>query len=115
MKDPKRQAVVDHYNKASQFASEFVEQEARKILVEHPELDEFVMAMGTWFFKWKIGATDNQGIVIEEWMDQNVQEGSVPFIKESVLAEFIANWDEYLKITGEPMRFTATGPVVRNW
>ena len=28
--------------------------------------------------------------------------------------EFISEWDEYLKLTGEPMRFTADGPKIRS-
>lgn len=115
MKDIKRQAVIDHYNKASQFALEYVEQEARKILVEHPELNEFVMAMGAWFFTWKTGATDQHGIVIEEWMSHVISDGQVEFIDTSDLADFMCEWDSVLKLTGEPMRFTAQGPVVRNW
>jgi hypothetical protein len=100
MKDPKRQAVNDHYSKASDFALEYVEQEARKILVKHPDLKEFIMTMGAVFF-----ITWDDEIVYEE----------LDYIAESDLAEFISDWDDYLKLTGEPMRFTATGPLVRDW
>lgn len=115
MKDSKRQAATDYYMKASKCASEYVEQEARKILVEHPELNEFVMAMGSWHFSWKVGATDDKGIVIEEYMNNVILDGEIEFIDDSDLAYFMAEWDSVLKITGEPMRFTAKGKMRRDW
>lgn len=33
----------------------------------------------------------------------------------SPVVRLLKKWDEILKLTGEPMRFTATGPVIRNW
>jgi len=115
MKDSKRQAVIDYYTKASTLASLYVEQEARKILVEHPELNEFIMAMGFWYFTWKVGATDQNGIVREDYMSHVILDGDVKFIDDSDLAEFMAEWDDILKITGEPMRFTAKGKLRKDW
>jgi len=106
MKDSKRQAVIDYYTKASTLASLYVEQEARKILVEHPELNEFIMAMGSWYFTWKVG---------EDYMSHVILDGDVKFIDDSDLAEFMAEWDDILKITGEPMRFTAKGKLRKDW
>lgn len=98
--------VKEHYQKASDAASAFVEQEARAILRKHSNLREFVMAMGGWFFTLKkADATDEHPVLNDQ----------PRYIAKSKLAHFITEWDEYLKITGEPMRFTADGPVVRNW
>lgn len=64
------------------------------------------MAMGIWTFTLqKADAEDEHPTVYDE----------PRYIANSRLARFINKWDEYLKITGEPMRFTADGPVVREW
>lgn len=81
-------------------ATQFVIQEARKLLVRHARLKEFVMCMGSWFF------LDQQGLIIHDYPS---------YLVDSTLATFISRWDEELKITGEPMRFTVDGPIVRDW
>lgn len=101
-----KKEIETHYMKASDAASELVEQEARRILRKHLNLHEFVMGMGSWFFTLKKGdSTDEHPFVYDE----------PRYIAKSKLARFISKWDEYLKITGEPMRFTADGPTVREW
>ena len=96
--------IEKQFMKASDMASEFVETEARRILREHPALHEFVMAMGIWSFTTREGESYMPGFYT-----------TPKYIKNSRLAKFIFQWDEYLKITGEPMRFTADGPTIRNW
>ena len=116
MKDPKRQGVVDHYMKASELAAEYVEQEARKILVEYADLHEFIMAMGSWHFTWKKGVVDHNGFeVLGRNQDNIILDGDLECIDNSDLASFMAEWDDALKITGEAMRFTATGKLRRDW
>ena len=46
-------AMENHYLFACKTACEIVEKMARKILAEQKELNEFVMAMGTYFFTYK--------------------------------------------------------------
>lgn len=96
--------VREHYDKASEAASAFVEQEARAILCKHRNLHEFVMGMGIWSFTTKNGDSHLPGF-----------HTTPRYITNSRLAKFIFEWDSYLKITGEPMRFTADGPTVREW
>ncbi len=84
---------------ASHFASVAVERQARAILKKHTDLKEFVMGMGSWQFTQHDCryAIDND--------DSRVREFS----------EFIERFEDELHITGEPMRFTATGSKITNW
>lgn len=82
-----------------------IESKARKILSENPVLDEFVMAMGGWLFTRKYGRDDISTVYRER-----IPSYAMPFTR--MMDEFDAL---ELKVTGEPMRFTATGPVVREW
>lgn len=112
-----RHDTEEYYNRAVRKAVEYVEKSARLILREHQELDEFIMGMGYAGFTVKEG-TEN--IVFCDSPDINAfsPEGSgYHFVGPSLesLAEFLCEWDEYLKITGEPMRFTADGPKVTEW
>ena len=98
--------VAVHYNKACELASLKVEQIARQILVEHKELDEFIMAMGSYFFTYKSKKRKDEHL-------SGYTEDSEPFLRP--LNDFISEWDNYLKITGDAMRFTATGVKVTDW
>jgi len=103
-----------HYNEACKLACEKVERMARGILKRHSHLDEFIMAMGSYFFTAKNGKDDLQPITQKmnaSWDYYYVD--TVAYLKP--LNDFIGKWDEYLKITGEPMRFTANGPKVTDW
>lgn len=91
--------VRRHYDQAVSIALEIVEKRARAILLAHKgSLREFTMSMGMWCF------TDLRGDIVEP-----------VYINNSSLARFIMEWDEYLKLTGSPMRFAATGPKITNW
>ncbi len=82
-----------------------IETRARKILVSHPNLDEFVMAMGGWLFTKKNSHDDISTVYRER----------IPAYART-FAEMMDEFDDMeLKVTGEPMRFTAQGPVVRMW
>lgn len=93
-----------YYQKASDAASAFVESQARSILRKHSSLHEFVMGMGMWSFTTREGDSHLPGFYT-----------TPKYINNSRLAKFIHEWDAYLKITGEPMRFTADGPTIREW
>lgn len=96
---PTQKDIRKQYEQVCETATQVVEEQARKILREHPNLDEFVMGMGSWFF------TDKEG--------NNLDETDRAYLKP--FAEIFYEWDEYLKISGEPMRFTASGKKVTNW
>jgi hypothetical protein len=86
------------YKEASKVATSEVERIARKILKEHKNLEEFVIGMGTWFF------ADVNGTLYD---------GMYPICKE--MDDFMQDWDEVYRLTGEAMRFTTDGPVITEW
>lgn len=94
------------YQLANTLALEHVEYLARTILQQHKNLDEFVMAMGTWYFTKRVN--NAAGFEI---LDQD----STRYLENSRLRAFIDVWDQCLKLTGQPMRFTAEGPVQTDW
>lgn len=99
-----------HYKKADKLAIKIVEQLARKILRNDPELKEFTMAMGVYFFT---DFNDEIVDVLERRMNTNYNYDyfpSKPSFKP--LIDFIDEWDDVFKITGEAMRFTAYGEVI---
>lgn len=96
---PTEKMIEKYYMKAFDTAIALIEQRARKILEHHPELKEFIMAMGT--YCW----TDSKGEIIMEDEDK----------KFSSIDKIIEDWDEYLHLTGQPMRFTADGPKITEW
>lgn len=105
--------VADYYDKAEKTASEAVEKMARQILREHPELNEFIMGMGTYFFTYKKGGNLHP---ISSKMNSSynyVYYDTEPFLKP--LNDFIGEWDSRLNITGDGMRFTADGIKVTDW
>lgn len=106
--------VADYYEKASETASKVVEKMARKILIEHPELDEFVMAMGSYFFTYKNRSGNLSPMTQKMNKSWNYYyEDSEPFLKP--LNDLISKWDKVLKITGDSMRFTANGEKRADW
>jgi hypothetical protein len=109
-----KKEILKHYMLSANMAAKFVEIEARKILKTHPNLDEFVMGMGGWFFTRKIGTIGRHRMkVIPE--ESNTIYDNPKYIEHSPLANFLGEWDSDLHITGYPMRFTATGPIRTDW
>lgn len=84
-----------HLTKATELCIAQIEIMARNILIKNKKLNEFVMAMGTYFFTYKKGgiAHDFEDSFFEEFMDKY----------------------SHLNLTGIPMRFTAKGDVVTDW
>lgn len=104
----RKELVAHYFQLAGKAASEEVERLARQILAKNDDLHEFTMAMGTWFFsRTKKEAKKFGGYDIIHSNEDD------PRFKE--LEEFISEWDDAIKITGEPMRFTAKGKIVRDW
>ena len=96
--------ISHHYDEACRLAIEEVERLARKILCKHRNLDEFVMAMGLAIFTEK-----GKDFVRYGGLDLEDRAYFKP------LERFLYEWDDYLKLTGAPMRFTADGPVITEW
>jgi hypothetical protein len=110
------QAIKQQYQAAvfaaSRAALILVEAQARAILRRHPALDEFVMGMGMWFFTYKVGARDRCGIRLTADMNRCLHE---PRAYMRPLLDILDELNDDLKLTGEPMRFTAEGPVIHDW
>lgn len=88
-----------YYDLAHEHAVGVVERMARDILLTHPNVVEFVMAMGIYGFNDKHGHT----VHLHE------------FAYMRPLHDFIREWDDVLKLSGTPMRFTATGNKITDW
>ena len=90
-----------HLDKALKLAEKEAEKIARKILKENPELKEFVMGMGSWFFKVKEG---NENIGYND---------DIEFLEP--FKKFMDKYDDVLGISGMLMRFTAKGKKITKW
>ena len=105
---PSLASISAHYNAARADAIALLEQRARAVMRAHPECKEFICCMGSAFFVVNCPeAIDGE---------DNVTPGDrgAPAYMEPV-AELLDEWDKYLKLTGEGFRFTARGPIVRDW
>jgi hypothetical protein len=91
--------IREDYDATVKLALQEVEDRARRILRRHPPLTEFCMAMGTAFFVTTGGST--LGTDDRAYMRS--------------LDDFLREWDDFLHLTGHPMRFTADGDVVTDW
>lgn len=92
-------------NRLYRMASRLIETRARKILSAHPSLDEFIMGMGAWMFTRR-DSQDDISTVYREY---------IPAYAESFTRMMDEFDDMELKVTGEPMRFTARGSKVTDW
>ena len=81
---------------ASNLAIKLIESEARKILKQHPNLDTFIMAMGSAFFN------DNNGPVYE-----------LKYLNK--FEEMVNDLNNDLNICGYPMMFTVDSEVQNDW
>lgn len=104
--------VKEHYNKAVEIALENVEKMARNILRRHKHIDYFVMAMGTYYF------VDKNGNIVDTHTEVYRNGGyshddAKAYFKP--LNDFIGRWNEYLKLTGNPMKLTAKGKIITDW
>lgn len=87
------------------WALRLIEKRARRILLYHSALDEYVMGMGCWIFTKRNGLDDISTVYRER-----IPAYVVPFTRMMDAFD-----DMELKVTGESMRFTAHGPVVNAW
>lgn len=115
------------FDRASDLAIELIKNEAKEILKDDPDLDEFIMAMGSCFFTIKEGgkydlltfANDKEW---EEWCESDdyvsVYNGIIDNAVTDFQKEFFENvddLDEKFNIMGYPVRFTATSKEVYDW
>lgn len=103
-RESRQKKIQRHYNTAVKLAMEEVERLARLAMSQDPVLEEFIMGMGTFGFAERL--YPKQTIYHDDPKKH-------PAIKP--LWDFIEEWDRYMCLTGNAMRFTATGPVVREW
>ena len=99
---PTKQQIYDVLQVASELALEYVEQEARAILKSCPKYKEFIMGMGSACFS---DGWSNFSPVYSDKMPKRAVE----------LICFISEIDEYLRLSGNPMRFTADGEKITDW
>lgn len=101
-----------------------IKKEARRILREDPNLDEFVMAMGGYFFTIKEGGKyDINTMTDEEWdewteSDDYVHEYNGIIDSENFQEEFndmVNEFDNQFKVCGYPVRFKAETQEVHHW
>lgn len=114
-----KKSIVWHLKQADTIAIKKTEKLARTILRNHPHLHEFVMCMGTYFFTAKEKDADGNSKIIDT-TERRMNASYDYYIVDSfkyfrALNDFIADWDDTLKITGTPMRFTAKGKIKTNW
>ena len=101
------------YSQMEKIASIEVERLARDILKKNKSLHEFVMGMGTWFFTYKNGETISP---YETRMNGSFEYYTILSRRSfKPLADFMGEWNDILKLTGESMRFTATSKKITDW
>ena len=94
-------SISQHYQAARRLALSKLIAAARKILQDHPNLDEFILAMGVAMFTVK----DNPLV--------NLHLSERKYFRP--VERLIDEWDDYLRLTGEGIRFRARGKIVRRW
>jgi len=101
--------IKRYYERSRREALKELELRARKAMKKHVAIKEFVMAMGTAYF---VCRSEGQEVLLS--FEEEAE--NFPYAKAlRPTLDLIAEWDDYLKLTGTPMRFTADGPVVKEW
>ncbi len=108
------QKIDEYFDQADTIALDLIVSEARAIMVADPDLDEFIMGMGTCNFSttnrekgYWFSNESTHGIV-----DEDDDDGSGTIDK---FFEMVEELNGRFQSKGCPMRFTATGNIVRNW
>ena len=110
---------------ASDLAIKLIKNEAREILIDDPDLDEFIMAMGSCFFTLKEGGKyDSNSYTDEEWEEYCESDEYVSSYYNNIgnddnfqekFFEMIDDLDEKFNVMGYPVRFTAKSKEVHDW
>lgn len=93
-------ALTAKFEELEKMALHELERRARVAMRRDPSAVEFVMGMGAVFFRMKNGKDADYTT-------------SRPALRP--VFDLLAEWDDYLHLTGTPMRFTADGPVIKEW
>lgn len=97
----------DLWEQADKIILTEVERLARNVLKKNPKTKEFINAMGSFFFTVK----GNKNV----HLNISTKEEILNLIGGKELFDFVYKHDQRFKITGEPMRFTETGPIITDW
>jgi hypothetical protein len=127
--------IDELYDYVQNLEIELIESEARKILTADPDLDEFVMCMGSAFFTYKSGGKYDLFAYTEEELNQ-MDEDENPILQfvygngtknencggiihsdkfQKGFFDMIDDMNSQFNVMGYPMRFTANGPVKHKW
>ncbi len=116
MKDEELFQTEDAYNDAERALEKkvlaLIEKQARLLLHRYSYLNEFVMAMGTFFF------TTQHGMVWHGEYDPNNPDSEELTFEEKgyqILDEFILEYDSKMNIMGTSMRFSKDSPIKTDW
>jgi hypothetical protein len=105
--------IQKHIELAREIALNEVIRMARQIMKEHKNLKWFYLSMGSYFFDDKFGETIGTN---DQTMNNNYEYNIVDKYKYfKSLNEFMLDWDNELKLSGEGIRFTATGKIETDW
>lgn len=96
------------YSELLRSAIDIIEIEARKLMIKHLILGEFVMAMGSAFFIHK-----DSEMMIKDEVNRIINLNKYKYLHK--FEELIDNLNNQFNILGYPMRFTAYGEVINNW
>jgi len=121
-------ALTDKYENnvyvISEKAIDLIVSEARKILVNDPDLYEYIMAMGSCFFTTIEGGKYDWLSMSEEEADEwfespeHVSEYHGMIDDDNFQKEFfdmVDHFNELFNVRGCPMRFTANSHIVHDW
>jgi hypothetical protein len=95
-----KKQIQTHHDAAYKIAVAEYVRLVREALHRHPKLKEFINGMGSCFF-----------------IDRDNGDQIYPCDREYLkpIDNFLAEWDGVMKLTGDSMRFTATGRIARDW
>ena len=109
--------ISQKYEEARKMAVDEMIRLARVVLREHPRYDECVIAMGTIYFTLKddISYNNTVDLYIERMNKSYGYEYVLTYQYFKPLADLLGEWNDVLKLTGEGVRFRATGELKYDW
>jgi len=122
--NPKIKRVNELWETASNLAIKVIVEEARKILKADPDLNEFIMGMGSCFFTYKDGSKYDIFSYTDEQFDQMSDDGhdwygaDKGILHDRFQPEFMEMTDDMnskFHVLGYPVRFTADGEENHDW
>ena len=124
MSQPSIQEIDRLWDAASEMAIELIKKEARKILQADSDLNEFIMAMGCFYFLYKFESKYDMFAYTDEQVDEldeaghewyGAQDGILHDKFQPEFTKMVWQLDDKFNVTGYPVRFTATGKEIHNW